>query len=235
VVSDQPVAVRSYQRIFKPDRRIYQIDGRPLPIPGGIPLGWLAWVAVTVVAVVALSAKSLTLALLLACAAAVAAGGVGGWAAAALAAAVTFAVALGAGVVLAVLAWPLRLVALPVMVATLAGQVSPDGRPAHRYLLSWTALRLRPARSSLGRPVAAEGEVELWAPWVWVAADEHMPVLARGRVRGPARLEFDEEMVVARRRRRHVVRPAAGHRVRRGERLAQVVELGVGRVVEVRP
>ena len=84
-VRDRPVAVRSYQRIFKPDRRIYQIDGRRLPIPGGIPLAWLGWIAGTVAVVVALSARSLTLALLLACAAAIAAASVGGWTAAELA------------------------------------------------------------------------------------------------------------------------------------------------------
>ncbi len=38
------------------------------------------------------------------------------------------------------------------MVATLAGQASPDGRPAHRYLdLAGLALRLRAARRSLDR------------------------------------------------------------------------------------
>ena len=30
--------VRSYQRLFSPDRRIYAIDGRTLPVPGGVPL-----------------------------------------------------------------------------------------------------------------------------------------------------------------------------------------------------
>jgi hypothetical protein len=68
-------------------------------------------------------------------------------------------------VVLAVVDWPLRLVALPVLVATLAGHVSPDGRPAHRYLISRVALLLRPERRSLGRPLPTDGHVELWGPW----------------------------------------------------------------------
>jgi hypothetical protein len=32
--------IRSYQRIFRPERRIYQIEGRALPVSGGVPLRW---------------------------------------------------------------------------------------------------------------------------------------------------------------------------------------------------
>ena len=35
--------IRSYQRIFRPERRIYQVEGRTLPVPGGVPLRWLGW------------------------------------------------------------------------------------------------------------------------------------------------------------------------------------------------
>jgi TcpE family len=239
-VADRPSQVRSYQRIFRPDRRIYQIDGRPLPIPGGIPLPWLAWVTGTVVTVLLLSSRSLTLALLLATIAAIAAAGEGGWKAAALASTVTFTGALAFGVVLSVLDWPLRLVILPIAVATLAGQVTPDGRPAHRYLLSWLSVKfLRPERQSLDRPVPADGRVELWGPWTWIAADEHTPTLGRGRVRGPARLEFTDPVVVidarGRWRRRFVVTPAAGRRPRRGDQIADAIDLGTGRTVEIRP
>ena len=154
---------------------------------------------------------------------------------AAVAALFAFTSAYAAGVVLGALDWPLRLVVLPALVATMAGQVAPDGRAAHRYLLSWVALRLAPARCSLDQPVAGEGTVQVWAPEVWVAPDEHSPVLRRGRVHGPARLEFKRPVVVYRRHGRHVARAAAGHRLRRGEVLAEVVELGAGQVVEVRP
>ena len=121
------------------------------------------------------------------------------------------------------------------MVATLAGQASPDGRPAHRYLNSWLAVRLRAARHSLDQALPADGEVHVWAPQVWVAPDQYSPVLHHGRVRGPARLVFGKPIVATPGRGRLVVRPAEGHRMRRGERRAEVIELGDGQVVEVRP
>ncbi len=234
-MSDTPAPIRSYQRIFKPERRIYQIDGRRLPVPGGVPLVWLAWAAGTLLVVLALGSRSLTLTLGVAFAAALTGAGYGGWFMAAVAGGFAFTVAYAAGVVVGALDWPLRLVVLPALVATMAGQLAPDGRPAHRYLLSWVALRLAPVRRSLEQSVPGEGAVQVWAPEVWVAADEHAPVLRRGRVRGPARLEFNRPVVVYRRRGRHVARAAAGHRLRRGEVLAEIVEVGAGQVVEVRP
>jgi hypothetical protein len=231
--SSQPI--RSYQRIFRPDRRIYQIDGRRLPVPGGVPLAWLAWAFGALVVILVLAQRSIVLALVL--------GGIGaalgatfqGWKGAALAGAAVLGGTLAAGVVLGWLAWPLRLLVAPAMVATLAAQASPDGRPAHRYLSSWLGLRLRPARRSLDRPVPMDGVVEVWAPQVWVAPDEHSPVLHHGRVRGPARLVFARPAVAIPARGRVVLRPAEGHRMRRGERVAEVIELGDGQVVEIRP
>jgi hypothetical protein len=227
--------VRSYQRIFRPERRLYQIDGHPLPIPGGVPLMWLAWAAGSLAVVLALSAGSSTLLVALALGGGVYGAVTGGWPVAALAGFTVFVSAYAAGVLLGALDWPLRLVVLPVAAATFAGQSTPDGRPAHRYLLARVRLWLSPARSSLGRPVAADGRVEVWAPEVWVAPDHHAAVLRAGRVHGPARLEFREAVVVSRARRRHVVRPAEGHRLRDGETLAEVIVLGAGQVVEVRP
>jgi hypothetical protein len=51
--------VRSYQRIFSPERRIHQVEGRPLPVPGGVPLRWLGWMLGTVLAVLAVGSGSL--------------------------------------------------------------------------------------------------------------------------------------------------------------------------------
>jgi TcpE family len=234
-VSDSPAQVRSYQRIFRPDRRIYQIDGRRLPVPGGVPLEWLAWAFGALVGILALSERSMLLAGVAGALGALLGAGSRGWLGAVLGAGAGFFGALVAGVLLGWLDWPLRLVIAPAMLATFAGQVSPDGRPAHRYLTSWVGVRLRAARRSLDRPLPADGETERWAPQVWVAPDHHSPVLQRGRVRGPARLVFGRPVVVIPRRGRDVVRPAAGHRMREGERLVEVIELAPEQVVEVRP
>ena len=124
-----------------------------------------------------------------------------------IAGAAGFVVTVLAGVLLGWVDWPLRLLVAPAMLATLAGQASPDGRPAHRYLTSWVAVRLRAARHSLDRTIPADGEVHVWAPRVWVAPDERSPVLHHGRVRGPARLVFGRPVVVIPGRGRSLVRP----------------------------
>jgi TcpE family len=234
-MSDGAQPIRSYQRIFRPDRRIYQIDGRRLPVPGGVPLEWLVWAFCALVLILVLCQRSLLFAVVIG----TVAGLVGVSSHGVLGALVGFlagvALTLLAGVLLVWLDWPLRLVVCPGVVATLAGQASPDGRPAHRYLVSWLGVRLRAPRRSLERVLAADGTVGVWAPRVWVAADQHSPVLQHGRVRGPARLVFGKPVVVIPARRRFIVRPAEGHRVRSGERCAEVIDLGEGQVLEVRP
>jgi len=60
-MSDSSQPIRSYQRIFRPDRRIYQVDGRRLPVPGGVPLEWLAWAFGALVAILVLSQRSILL------------------------------------------------------------------------------------------------------------------------------------------------------------------------------
>jgi len=234
-MSDSPAPIRSYQRLFKPDRRIYQIDGRRLPVPGGVPLEWLAWAFGALVGILALSQRSLLLALTIGTVGALLGAGSRGLIGALLAGGAGFLGALAAGVLLGWLDWPLRLLIAPAMLATFAGQLSPDGRAAHRYLASWVGMRLRAARRSLDRPLPADGETQVWAPRVWVAPDHHSPVLQHGRVQGPARLVFGRPVVVIGRRGRQVVRPAAGHRMRPGERRVEVIELAPEQVVEVRP
>jgi len=234
-MSDSPAPIRSYQRIFKPDRRLYQIDGRRLPIPGGVPLELLGWMFAALVGVLVLDQRSLVFALVLAAIGAVLGASSHGWSGAAILAAAVFAGTLLAGVLLGWLDWPLRLLVLPAMLATIAGHPSSDGRSTHRYLVSWVAVQLRAARRSLDRPLLPDGEGQVWAPQVWVAPDHHSPVLERGRVHGPARLVFGRRVVAIPARGRLVVRPAEGHRMRRGERMAEVIELGEGQIVEVRP
>ncbi len=177
--------VRSYQRIFRSDRRIYQVEGRRIPVPGGIPLVWLGYAAATIVAVLLLGSGSLTLSVLLAVGAALLVGAAGDRRAALVAAVVVLAGTQAVSVLLSVVDWPLRLLVLPSLVATLATQATPDGRPAHRYALSWLWLQVRPSRRWLGQalPVEARRRLELR---VGVAADHRSPRLRRGRVTGPA-------------------------------------------------
>jgi hypothetical protein len=234
-VSDSPAPIRSYQRIFKPDRRIYQIDGRRLPVPGGVPLNWLVWAFGALVVVLALSSRSLLFTVVCAGVAALIGAGWRGYRGAVVGAAVAACAVQAGGVVLGWVDWPLRLVVLPGLVATAAGQLTPDGRSAHRYLLSRAAVRLRATRRSLARPVLVDGQVLDWAPRVWVAPDHHSPVVGHGRVHGPAEIAFGREVVLTPRRGRYVARPALGHRTRNGELLAEVVRLQAGQVVEMRP
>ncbi len=233
-MSDFTHPIRSYQRIFKPDRRVYEIDGRRLPVPGGVPLEWLCWAFASLVAVLVLSQRSIVLAAIVGCVLGLLAAASHGRGGAVIGGLAGFAGTLLVGVALGWLDWPLRLLVVPGMIATLAGQSSPDGRPTHRYLVSLAALRLRAARRSVDGAISPREQERLWAPWVWVAPDEHSPVLHHGRVRGPARLVFAHRVVAIPGRGRVIVRRAEGHRMRPGERCCEVIELGERQIVEVR-
>lgn len=223
--------IRSYQRIFRPERRIYQIEGRTLPIPGGIPLRWLAYATATLLAVLLLGSGSVAVAMAAGAFAALAGFRVGGRTAAVVSALGAFAgFHLGAWA-LGLLDWPLRLVVLPAAVATLATQATPDGRRADRFALSWLAIRLAPTRRSLGRALPAAGRRHLLGGELWVAPDERSARLRRGRVRGPALIFFSTAVELRRGRfakRRLRARPTGGEA---RERLA----LGAREVLEVRP
>jgi hypothetical protein len=236
-VTDRRQTVRSYQRIFAPERRIHQIEGRPLPVPGGVPLRWLGWVLGALIGVLALGSGSP----LVPVAAAVAAGAGGlilkdrtaGLLAAAAAAAGT--VVLGA--LLGVIDWPVRLVVLPVGVATAATQATPDGRRPERFAMSWIALRLAPGRRSLGRGLPQPGGRLPTAARLWVAPDGHGPRLRRGRIVGPATASFAEPVEVRRRafhRRDLVARPTVAGRRGRGRTYTRI-SLGRDESLEVRP
>jgi hypothetical protein len=224
--------IRSYQRIFRPERRIYQVEGRTLPVPGGIPLRWLAYATATLLAVLALGSGSAAVVLLAGATAALAGLGAGGRTGAALAAGIAIAASYLGGWALGLLDWPLKLVVIPAAVATLATQATPDGRRADRFALSWLAIRLAPLRRSLGRALPAAGRGHRLGGELWVAADERSPRLRRGRVRGPALVFLPASVGLSRtgfRRRRLQVRPAAG------EGSATRLLLDAGEVLEVRP
>jgi len=229
--------IRSYQRIFRPERRIYQIEGRALPVPGGIPLRWLGYATAALVAVLAISSESPTVAILLALAAGAAGLLVGGRVGGLAAGGSAFGAFWIAGFLLGLLDWPLRLVVMPVAVATLATQATPDGRHADRFALSWLALRLAPRRRSLGRALPPVGIAQLRHGEVWVAPDEHFPELRRCRIRGAATVAFARALRVRRgglRQRRLIARPARG-RPRRGELETRRIAVGAGELLEVRP
>jgi hypothetical protein len=236
-VTDPRYTVRSYQRIFSPERRIHQIEGRPLPVPGGVPLRWLGWALGALIAVLALDSDSLIVA-----AVAAAAAGAGGlilghrtaWL---LAAAAATAATLAAGAALGLLDWPIRLVLIPVAVATAATQATPDGRRPERFALSWIALRLAPARRSLGQGLPEPGETQTIASQLWVAPDGHGPRLRRGRVTGPAVVSFRGPVEIRRRlpRRRGLLARPAGTRPRDSAHTYARISLAKGETLEVRP
>jgi hypothetical protein len=163
--------IRSYQRIFRPERRIYSVEGHVLPVPGGVPLRWLAYAAAALAAVLALSSGSLAVPLIAGAAASLAGFALGGREGAALAGIATLAATWLAGLALGLLDWPLRLVVIPLAFATLATQVSPDGRRADRFALSWLALRLAPPRRSLGRALPGAGTPHRGGGALWVARE----------------------------------------------------------------
>jgi hypothetical protein len=232
-VSESFEPIRSYQRIFRPERRIYQVEGRSLPIPGGVPLRWLAYATATLLAVIALGAGSVSVELAVAALAGAAGFGVGGREGAALAAIGALAATWLAGIALGFLDWPLRLIVIPAAVATLGTQATPDGRRADRFALSWLSLQLAPLRRSLNRSLPLAGLGYGLGGQLWVEADERQPSLRRARVRGPAIVFFSLPLAVRRAGRcRHLARPAQGKR--QADTTPRVV-LGDGEALEVRP
>lgn len=236
-MTDARPTVRSYQRIFSPERRIHQIEGRPLPVPGGVPLRWLGWATGSLISVLALGSGSLLVPMV--AAAAAGAGGLilGHRTAWLLAAAAALVGTLALGAALGFLDWPIRLVLVPVAVATAATQATPDGRRPERFALSWIGLHLAPRRRSLGRGLPEPGESQTVALRLWVAPDGHGPRLRRGRIVGPGVISFAEPVRVRRRipgRRGLLARPAVGARNRSVNTYTRI-SLGRGETLGVRP
>jgi hypothetical protein len=237
-MSDGLKPIRARRRAIQRQPRAYHVHARPLRsiARAGVSYEWLAWAFGALVLVLVLSQRSIVFALIVGAIMAVLSASSHGRQSMLRAGAVGFAVTLLVGEVLGWVAWPLRLVVLPAIVATIACHASPDGRPACRLLTGWVGARLRegPPAAVREQPGAVSGAAG-WAPQVWVAPDEGSPMLHYGRVHGPARLVFGRPVVVVVGRGRLVVRPAYGHRLRPGEYVAEVVELGDGQVAEIRP
>jgi len=224
--------VRSYQRIFRPDRRLYAVEGHRIPVPGGVPLRWLVYAAGALLAVVVLSGRAPLVSGALATGVAIVALGYGSRAVAAVAAVATFAISQLAGYMLATIDWPLRLLILPAVAATLATQAAPDGRAAHRYARTWIAMQLRPERRTLGRPVSSAETVAGFRSRIPVAADAHGR-LRRARVRGPALVRFTGPVHLRGRRRGRV--RSVGPQPAAGSRAVRRVDVAAGERLEVRP
>lgn len=230
-----PEVVRSYQRVFRPDRRIYAVDGKTLPIPGGIPIRWLGTASLVLVAGLLLAAVKPVVIIVAAGLVGLEVGRLGRRRPAIIAAATTSVGCVVVGVMLRSLDWPLRLIVVPAVAATAALQLAPDGRSAHRFLLSWARVQVA-GRRRLGQPLrsAAEQNPGVAARLV-VASDTHVPHLTRGRVTGPATLRLAAPVVVRRGRRgRCTIRPLTGSR-RRGGVMLDEVHLAEDEHVQVRP
>jgi hypothetical protein len=228
--------IRSYQRIFRPDRRLHHIEGRALPIPGGIPLRGLGYAGSALLGVLALGTGSLFVYALLASTAALAGAALGGRQGAASAGVLAFGGSFIAGHVLGALDWPIRFVMIPAAVAMVGTQSTPDGRPAHRFAVAWLALRLSPRRRSLGRALPAEDTPRVEAGEVHVSCDQHFPTLRRSRIAGEGEVTFAEEVAARRSRLRQgrIVISSPGRRERRGEVRTRRLALVPGEKAEVR-
>ena len=233
MVSERPGVVRSYQRVFRPDRRVYAIDGRTIPVPGGIPLRWLTTFSVAWVAGLLLAALS-PAAIIAACALA-------GWSVRRLGrrrlvapvVAATGGGLVAVGLLVGALDWPLRLVVLPAVAATALTQLAADGRSPQRFAASWLTIRLA-GRRRLGDPLRNRGGRGVVACEVRVAGDAHLPVLRRAALSGPGRVRFAAPVAVRRMRRARVVGPldALGHP---GGLMVDRLDLADGDRVRVRP
>lgn len=133
------------------------------------------------------------------------------------------------GALLDQLAPPLRYVLLPLVVAVLGMQATPDGRPTHRFALAWLLRRVRAPRRSLGHRVPLEGEGVAWKGSVRVRHDHDSPVLQRVRVQGPVSVRFRDGV-------RFGLHPFRSHRwtARPGGPVTEH-DLGEGEDMEVRP
>lgn len=235
--------LRTYRRVFNVERRIYSIEGRQIPIPGGIPLRFLGWVTASLVAIVMLrSGSGLVMGICIVVGALIGRRRAE-WAGAAIGAVMGWAVFTVASFVLSLPDWPLAYVVMPFGVALFALAAEPDGRAPHRFVLSLLAWQLAPARSDGIAGVPAVGETRTYrASECYIAPDWRSPILRAGRLAGPAEVTFERGARVRRRRsfpllrrggHRYVIRPPEA-RLRRSEVLG-TLELGPGEQAEVRP
>ncbi len=230
-----PQTIHSYRRIFRVDKRVYSVQGRQLPFPGGIPLRILGWIAVAEALIVVLYLQSTVFAVIFALVGALAgwrrgritgvlAGAVVGWA--------SYVVL---GFVFHIVPWEVTFVAIPAAIAGVSIRAEPDGRSPHRYAASWITWQLSPRRWSADGSVPAIDSTHTYRPSCPIAPDWRTPRLHRAEIRGPSTVTFRDPMRVRKLgvgRKDLLARPA--RRTRRGQTLA-IVTLTEGQTMRVLP
>lgn len=141
----------------------------------------------------------------------------------------------GTGHLLSLLPVEWRYGIVPIRCALAGWWLSPDGRPAHRFALTWAHMQLRRRRRRPGQAVRPEGERIALADRLAVRAGVPGRRLVRARVHGPADIALREPLVLRSRRglrgRRGLELRGPG---RRGESVDHVL-LGEGKTLEVKP
>src|SRR3954451_10993851 len=114
------------------------------------------------------------------------------------------------GGLIGVLPAPLRYVALPSAIGFVLSRARVDGRPAHRFLVSYARHRCAPRSISAFRHLDPPGQAVRFTEPIAFVPDWR-------RVIGPARLRLTEAAELEQRRRgaQLVIRPAAGGVLRR--------------------
>ena len=232
-MSERRAVVRSYQRLFVPDRRIYAIDGKTIPVPGGVPLRWLAHAAAAALVLLLLGGRHPAVVGAGALAAYRSASRLGRRREAIRRAAAVAVVLTVAGPVVDVVDWPLRLIVVPAVAASALTQLAPDGRSVPRYLASMARVRVA-GRRRLGAALPVAGTTRTVTGRVAVLADSHRAVLGRARITGPCRLAFAEPVLIRRGLRGRRLIPVAGEHRRLGV-MVDALELDAGERVEVCP
>lgn len=144
------------------------------------------------------------------------------------------------GDALALLGWQYKFVIFPLAVAVFGTRVTPDGRPAHRYMFSLIGYVLRRHRVAGAHAAPLEDEPIPYEPDVWIVPDSRAPELRRARVKGPAVVYFRDQVVAdvptgSRFQRRRRIRPSAGRRPRKRQEITDNVAVKAGETVEITP
>lgn len=126
----------------------------------------------------------------------------------------------GLDVLVAALPAPIRYVAVPVLVAAVLARVRVDGRPAHRFVFTFTRHRLGPRWVDAFAPVPAAGSVHVITDPVLLADSLQADCYRPGRIHGPATVVLAQPARAQPHGHELRVTPAGGPPLRRGKRIA---------------